>query len=59
MLRYSFDLGAEADRLEAAVKRVLEQGLRTADIMQPGMRKVSTGEMGDAIVKALSLMPEI
>jgi 3-isopropylmalate dehydrogenase len=53
MLRYSFDLKAEADRLEVAVKKVLEQGLRTADIMQQGMRKVSTGEMGDAIVKTL------
>jgi 3-isopropylmalate dehydrogenase len=54
MLRYSFDLGAEADRLEDAVKRVLEQGLRTPDIMQTGMKKVSTAEMGDAIVKTLN-----
>jgi len=53
MLRYSFDMKTEADKLEAAVKRVLEQGLRTADIMQPGMKKVSTGEMGNAVVKAL------
>ena len=53
MLRYSFDLKAEADTLEAAVKTVLGQGLRTADIMQDGMKKVSTSEMGDAIVKAL------
>jgi 3-isopropylmalate dehydrogenase len=53
MLRYAFDLGDEADKLEAAVKAVLEQGLRTADILQPGMRKVSTSEMGDAVVKAL------
>jgi 3-isopropylmalate dehydrogenase len=53
MLRYSFGLSSEADQLEAAVKNVLAQGLRTADIMQPGMKRVSTGEMGDAIVKAL------
>jgi 3-isopropylmalate dehydrogenase len=53
MLRYSFNLKAEADKLEAAVKRVLAQGLRTADIMQPGMKKVSTSEMGDAVVVAL------
>jgi 3-isopropylmalate dehydrogenase len=54
MLRYSFGQSAEADALEAAIKRVLAQGLRTADIMQPGMKQVSTGEMGDAIVKALA-----
>jgi len=53
MLRYSFNLGAEADKLETAVQRVLAQGLRTPDIMQPGMTKVSTGRMGDAILKAL------
>ncbi len=53
MLRYSFALKPEADKLEVAVKKVLEQGLRTADIMQPGMRKVGTQEMGDAVVKAL------
>jgi len=54
MLRYSFDLKNEADKLEAAVKTVLADGLRTADIMQPGMKKVSTTEMGDAVVKALA-----
>ena len=43
----------EAHHLENAVKHVLSQGLRTADIMQDGMKKISTGEMGDAIVKAL------
>lgn len=53
MMRYSFGQAAEADQIEAAVKRVLAQGLRTADIMQPGMKQVSTGEMGDAIVAAL------
>lgn len=54
MLRYSFDLGAEADKLEKAVQKVLADGLRTADIMQDGKKKVSTSEMGDAVVKALS-----
>jgi 3-isopropylmalate dehydrogenase len=53
-LRYSFDQGAEADRLEKAVETVLAQGLRTADLMGPeGGRPVSTSEMGDAIVRAL------
>jgi 3-isopropylmalate dehydrogenase len=53
-LRYSFDQGAEADRLERAVERVLADGVRTADLMGPeGGSPVSTAEMGDAIVKAL------
>jgi 3-isopropylmalate dehydrogenase len=51
MLRYSFDLVEEADLVDGAVKRVLDAGLRTGDIMQPGMTKVSTVEMGDAILK--------
>ncbi len=53
MLRYSFDMKAEADRLEAAVKSVLAKGLRTADIMQEGKKKLSTSEMGDAILAEL------
>ncbi|MDE3059678.1 MAG: 3-isopropylmalate dehydrogenase [Pseudomonadota bacterium] len=53
MLKYSFELVQEAHHLERAVMHVLDQGLRTADIMQPGMTRVGTGEMGDAIVKAL------
>lgn len=53
-LRYSFDAGAEADRVEAAVQTVLADGLRTADLMGPeGGSPVSTAEMGDAIVAAL------
>ncbi len=53
-LRYSFDQGAEADRLEAAVQTVLAEGLRTADLMGPeGGTPVSTSAMGDAIVAAL------
>ena len=53
-LRYSFDLGEEADRLEAAVEKVLADGVRTADLMQAGDAKaVSTSEMGAAILAAL------
>ena len=53
MLRYSFNEDAAARRIEDAVKRVLAQGLRTADIYQGGTRKVGTAEMGDAVVAAL------
>jgi 3-isopropylmalate dehydrogenase len=53
MLRYSLDAAHAADRIEAAVSKVLDQGLRTADIMHSGMRQVGTAEMGDAIVAAL------
>lgn len=53
MLRYSFSLGALADRLEGAIAAVLDHGVRSADIMQPGMTRVSTQEMGTAIVDAL------
>jgi 3-isopropylmalate dehydrogenase len=53
-LRYSFDRGDEADRLERAVAAVLEAGLRTADLMGPeGGNPVSTRAMGDAILAAL------
>ena len=53
-LRYSFNQGAEADRLEAAVNDVLAQGIRTADLLQAGdAAPVSTSEMGDAVIAAL------
>nr|WP_280860633.1 3-isopropylmalate dehydrogenase [Pararhodobacter sp. SW119] len=53
-LRYSFDLGEEAERVEKAVEKVLADGVRTADLMGPeGGTPVSTTEMGDAIVAAL------
>ncbi|ABV91830.1 3-isopropylmalate dehydrogenase [Dinoroseobacter shibae DFL 12 = DSM 16493] len=53
-LRYSFDQGAEADRLEAAVNQVLAQGIRTADLMQAGdTAPASTSQMGDAVIAAL------
>ena len=53
MLRYSLDQPALADKIEAAVSHVLDQGLRTADIFSPGMQQVGTIAMGDAIVAAL------
>jgi 3-isopropylmalate dehydrogenase len=52
-LRYSFDLADEADLLEAAVASVLDGGLRTADIMQPGKARVSTRVMGEAVISSL------
>ncbi|MSP68065.1 MAG: 3-isopropylmalate dehydrogenase [Alphaproteobacteria bacterium] len=53
MLRYSFDQGAEAELIEKAIERVLAGGMRTADIMQPGMARVSTRVMGDAVLREL------
>lgn len=52
-LRYTFERGADADLLEAAVSGVLNDGIRTGDIMQAGMSKVSTTGMGDAILSKL------
>ena len=53
-LRYSFDLGEEAARVERAVEKVLADGVRTADLMGPaGGTPVSTARMGDAILAAL------
>ena len=53
MLRFSLNQAQAADRIEAAVKSVLGQGLRTADIYSNNTRKVGTIEMGDAVVAAL------
>jgi 3-isopropylmalate dehydrogenase len=53
LLRYTFNRDEWAYRIEAAVKSVLAQGLRTADIHEAGTRKVGTREMGDAVVAAL------
>jgi 3-isopropylmalate dehydrogenase len=53
MLRFSLNQVEAADRIEAAVKKVLSQSLRTADIYSAGTTKVSTVQMGDAVVKAL------
>ena len=52
-LRYSLDLDKEADSLEKAVQDVLDQGLRTKDIISKGMKEVSTSVMGDAIISKL------
>ena len=52
-LRYSFDMGEEADMLEQAIQNVLKSGLRTADIMQDGMARVSTTVMTDSLLKEL------
>ncbi|MDR2789073.1 MAG: 3-isopropylmalate dehydrogenase [Candidatus Accumulibacter sp.] len=53
MLRYSFALEEMAQRIENAVKNVLGQGLRTADIHEPGTTKLDTEQMGDAVLAAL------
>ena len=53
-LRYSFDLGDEAARIEKAVEKVLADGVRTADLMGPeGGTPVTTSQMGDAVIAAL------
>ncbi len=53
LLRYSLGAGDSADRIETAVGKVLDQGLRTGDIMSEGMTLVGTQAMGDAVVAAL------
>ena len=53
MLRYSFDLGDDADLIDKAVQEVLSAGVRTGDIATAGSSKVSTTAMGDAVLKAL------
>ena len=53
LLRYSLNEEAAASRIEAAVRKVLADGLRTADIFEPGTHKVSTAAMGDAVLGAL------
>ncbi|WHZ12744.1 MAG: 3-isopropylmalate dehydrogenase [Burkholderiaceae bacterium] len=53
MLRYSLNQPTAADRIEAAVRRVLADGLRTPDIWSEGTTRVGTAQMGDAVVRAL------
>ncbi len=53
MLRYSFDLLDEADRIEAAVSQVLDEGYRTVDIMSEGCTLIGTKEMGEQIAKRI------
>jgi 3-isopropylmalate dehydrogenase len=52
-LRYSFNLGDTADRLEKAISSVLDKGMRTADIWTEGTEKIGTTAMGDAILAEL------
>ena len=52
-LRYSLNLDKEADMLEKAVQDVLNDGLRTQDILSKGTKEVSTTQMGDAIISKL------
>ncbi len=52
-LRYSLDLDKEADQLELAVQKVLDDGLRTKDIISKGKKEVTTADMGDAIISKL------
>ncbi len=53
MLRYSFDLDKEADAIDAAVKKVLQDGFRTGDIMSEGCTKVGCSKMGDLITERI------
>ena len=52
-LRYTLDLDKEADNLDQAVQKVLDDGLRTKDILSKGKQEVSTSQMGDAIISKL------
>ncbi len=55
-LRYSFDMGELADKLDAAIAAVLAKGLRTADLKSEGSTVVSTSQMGEAVVKELQAL---
>jgi len=52
-LRYSLNLDKEADNIDQAVQKVLDDGLRTKDILSKGKKMVSTTQMGDAIISKL------
>ena len=52
-LKYSLDLDQEAENLDQAVQKVLDDGLRTKDILSKGKKEVSTSQMGDAIISKL------
>ena len=56
LLRYGLKLETEAKLIEAAIKKVLADGLRTGDIKQPGLRILGTKEMGDAVVERLKAL---
>ena len=57
MLRYSLGATEMADRVEQAVGKVLDQGLRTPDIHSSGMRRVGTREIGEAVIGAMRDTP--
>lgn len=54
MLRYSFNMSAEADEIEAAVNKALDEGYRTGDIYKQGFKKVSCSEMGNVIASYIA-----
>ena len=53
MLRYSFDMIKEADAIEEAVNKVLDEGFRTGDIFEEGFKKVSCSQMGDLVAERI------
>jgi 3-isopropylmalate dehydrogenase len=53
-LRYSFNMGKEADLIDKAIAATLEKGLRTADIKSEGTTLVGTSQMGDAIIAEMA-----
>jgi 3-isopropylmalate dehydrogenase len=55
-LRYSFDMGKEADMIDAAIAATLNKGLRTGDIAAPGEKTIGTVEMGSAILAELEAL---
>src|SRR5690606_12217112 len=55
-MRYSFDRSDDADLIEGAVEDVLKRGIRTGDIMQPGMTRVTTTGMGDEILASMAAL---
>lgn len=55
-MRYSFDRAQDADLIEGAVEDVLKKGIRTGDIMQPGMTRVTTTGMGDEILASMAAL---
>jgi 3-isopropylmalate dehydrogenase len=54
LLRYSLELDKEADAIEAAVQKVLEDGFRTRDIMEEGLTQVGTSQMGDLVAERIA-----
>ena len=58
-LRYSFNMGDEADMLEGAIATALDKGLRTADIAPQGTKSIGTVEMGQAIIRELDVLTTV